>query len=259
MIIGRDKLLENEIFPRLEKGQSFILIGQRGIGKSKILKWAYEHCPDEKKVLVNAGETLGDIIKAMCQVNGIVVSKKKIGELEKEVIQGERVTVFLDDAHKLTPKQAQFFTNYNELYPVYLSGIEPFREEIKRLTWGKKKLVIHAVAKEYREELARHVISETGANCGLSTLINGGKGVPARTWAIGKGEFIRDDDERVEGEEINIAPILMIGVGGIMIMRYLAIGMEQKDLYILGGCFMGFAYFLRIMIMGMSKKWIKEN
>ena len=69
-----------------------------------------------------------------------------------------------------------------------------------------------------------------------------------------KGEFIRDDDERVEGEEINIAPILMIGVGGIMIMRYLAIGMEQKDLYILGGCFMGFAYFLRIMIMGMSKK-----
>ncbi len=251
-IIGRDRLLEREILPRVMNRKGFLLVGQRGIGKSTILEWAYNQC-DRKKVLVSCMNTYGDIIKSMAKELEITIAKKKVSEIEEEVMKGERVSVFLDDCNKMTPKQALFFTSYNEVSNIYMAGLEPVREEAKRIVWGKKKLRVHPIAKEKRREMGEFIVGSTGSSIALNTIANESKGVPARAWAIARGEYVRDEEERVEGEEVNIAPALMLAVGGIMVMRYIAVGMGEKDLYILGGICMGLAYFLRLVIVKISK------
>ncbi len=80
------------------------------------------------------------------------------------------------------------------------------------------------------------------------------RGIPARAWALARGEVVRDDAERAEGEEINIAPVLLLAVIAIMVLRYIGIGMGEKDLYILGGLGMGTALFIRFFIFQAMKK-----
>ena len=79
------------------------------------------------------------------------------------------------------------------------------------------------------------------------------KGIPGRAWALGKGEVIKEDDERVQGEEVNIAPVMLVAVVAIMITRYISLGMGEKDLYVLAGVGMGFAYLLRYVIKVIAK------
>jgi len=99
-----------------------------------------------------------------------------------------------------------------------------------------------------------HCIEKTGSTVPLSDLIIQSRGIPGRAWAIARGEAIRYDEDRVEGEEINIAPVLFLVIAGIMIFRYIARGLGDKDLYLLGGLLMGVAYFLRYFIRLLTKK-----
>ncbi|PJB37264.1 MAG: hypothetical protein CO107_05400, partial [Deltaproteobacteria bacterium CG_4_9_14_3_um_filter_51_14] len=68
------------------------------------------------------------------------------------------------------------------------------------------------------------------------------------------GEYVREDSERVEGEEINIAPVLLIFVAGIMALRYIGMGIGERDIYMLGGIGMGAAVFLRYFIFSLMRK-----
>jgi hypothetical protein len=49
-ITGQDKLLEKEVYPRLKKSIPFIVTGQRGIGKSEIIRWSFAHYLSDKAV-----------------------------------------------------------------------------------------------------------------------------------------------------------------------------------------------------------------
>ncbi len=251
-IIGRDRLLEKEIYPRIKNGKGFIITGQRGIGKSEILKWAYEQYK-EKKVYISCMNTYGDMIKQIAKELDIIISKKKISEIEEEVMKNEPVAIFLDDANLISKKRANFLITYDEKACLYLAGIEPFKEDSKRILWGKKKIKLHAIEKTKRYELAKYISLLTGSSTPISIIANEGRGVPGRSWAIAKGEYCKEADERVEGEEVNIAPALMLFCGAIMVLRYIAVGIGDRDLYILGGMCMGLAYFLRMIIMRISK------
>ncbi len=253
-LIGRDKILEREIAPRTYKDAPFILVGQRGIGKSRILSWAYEEYRKDK-IYLNSSYTYGYILKEIAKMQGLEgVKKRGNSELEIEIIKGKKIAIFLDNIERATPKLIALLTNINETWSIYMAGIEPFREELKRILWGKKMIKITAIERNDRVRLADEIINATGTMTNRNTIAVESKGNPARAWAMARGEVTRDDTERVEGEEINIAPVLLIAVVAVMVLRYIGIGMGEKDLYILGGIGMGAALFIRFFIFQAMKK-----
>lgn len=247
-MIGRDKLIANHIYHRVRRKLGFVLSGQRGIGKTEILKWAYFHYEDEKKLYISCNETYGETIKKVAELQGLETNKKTIAELEKEIMKGEEVALFIDDIEKMKPKQAFFFTAWNQWNKVYLAGVEPFREEAKKILWGKQKIKVYPIDASHRLELGDHIIKKIGSMVPREIIANESKGIPGRAWAIGKGEHIRDDDERVKGEEVNISEVMLLLVAVIMVVRYIGMGTGQKDLYIIGGIGMAAAFILRQVI-----------
>ena len=253
-LIGRDKILEREIAPRTYKDAPFVLVGQRGIGKSRILRWAYDEYKKDK-IYLNSSNTYGYILKEIAKAQGLEDVKKKVNsELEIEIIKGKKITLFLDNIERATPKLISLLININETWNIYMAGVEPFREELKRILWGKKKITITAIEKNDRVRMADEIINATGTMANRNTLAIESRGIPARAWALARGEVTRDDTERVEGEEINIAPVLLIAVVAVIVLRYIGIGMGEKDLYVLGGIGMGAALFVRFFIFQAMKK-----
>lgn len=245
--------MQKKIYPRLKKNTAFILCGQRGIGKSSLLKWSYENYQGDKLYL-SCRDAYGQMLKKIAKAQGINADKMKLSDLEHEIIKGKKTALFMDDVERMTPKQAGFFTSLNETWSIYLSGVEPFREELKRLTWGKQKIQINPLSKEDRLKLAEVCIQETGSLVSCNLIASECKGVPARAWAIARGEPVRDDAERVAGEEINIAPALLVAVVAIMMLRYIGMGLGERDLYVLGGLGMGAAVFMRYFIFQAAAK-----
>ena len=253
-LIGRDYLLAKEIYPRIRQNKGFILVGQKGIGKSELLKWAYEHYDKENKIYLSCNETRGEMIKGIAKKLGIIVGKKKIAELEREVLSStEEITLFIDDLERISPKKALFITALGNWNVVYLAGVGPFKERVKKLLWGKQKIRVKSIKYKYRIELGYFVAKSLGCMISPETIARESKGIPGRAWAVGKGEVIRDDDERVEGEEINIAPVMLVGVIAIMITRYVALGIGERDLYVLAGIGMACSYLLRYVIRIVSR------
>ncbi|MCK5780378.1 MAG: hypothetical protein KAH04_05125 [Psychrilyobacter sp.] len=254
MIIGRDNLIKREIIPHLHSKKPFILVGQRGIGKTELLKWSYEFLKTPDKVFVSCNSSFSIILKKIVKAQGEIVGKVHNDELENKIITGKKLMIFIDDIDRMTQKETVFFKALNELWTFYMAGLEPFKEHIKTTVWGKKKLIVHPIQKKYRKELGKLCISNTGSRVPLSALTIQSRGIPGRAWAIARGEATRYDEDRVEGEEINIAPILFLLIAGIMIFRYIARGLGDKDLYLMGGLLMGVAYFLRYFIRLLTKK-----
>ena len=247
-IIGQDKLLEKEVYPRLKKSIPFIVTGQRGIGKSEIIRWAYDHYLSDR-LHFSASLSYGEILKLIADTQGIEDYKKmKNTDLEREIIKSKKIALFIDDIERATPKLIHFLTALNDTWTVYMSGNEPFREELKRVTWGKPKIKLEPIDSKDRLRLADYCISKTGSMTPGHEIASRSRGVPARAWAIAKGEIVRNEGERVSGEEINIAPVFLVVVAGIMLMRFVGKGMGEQDLYLLGGMGMAAGLFIRYFI-----------
>ena len=253
-MIGRDNLLTKEIYPRLNNKRPFYLVGQRGIGKTAILKWAHEQCPG-KKLYIGCGETYGPIVKAIATVQGQdAISKKTITEIEKELLTLQPITLFLDEIEKATPKLIRLLKALNEFWPINMAGLQPFKDELKPLLWGKTELRVNPLDTKYRRELAEMCIKETGSLTDANTMIQMSRGVPARFWAIARGEPLKNDYERVDGEEINIAPLLFLGLVLVMLARYIGRATDDKTLYLISSIIMGLSVLYRMMIYTLSKK-----
>jgi hypothetical protein len=258
-LVGRDALLKREIYPRLKAGKAFCLVGQRGIGKTALLQWAYEQFqddinPEDPAIFVNCSDTYSQIIKEIATAQRIEKTKKMTADLEKEILKGPKLTIFLDEIERATPKLIRLLKALNEVWCVYMAGIEPFKDEMKVLLWGKQKIRLIPVKQEFRTKLAQLCVSDTGSLVDANTIATSCRGVPGRAWAIARGEHVRHDDERVEGEEINIAPILILGICCLVILRYLAREAGERELYLLGSIGMGLAIFGRLLIYRMMRK-----
>lgn len=253
VLIGRDKLLKQEIYPRLKRSKPFIIVGQRGIGKTRCLQWAFHHFSG-LKIYQSGRQSYASFVRAIAQAQGQVIEKEKLETLEARLRLGQPVAVFLDDLESASPKLLGLLTSLSEVWPVYLAGNEPFREESKRLLWGKQKIKLDPIARAERVKLATLVVQETGSLVPVSEIATGCRGVPARAWAIARGEPVRNDAERVKGEEIDFLPVLLLLVAGIIITRYIGHGMGEQDIYTMGGIGMGAAIFIRYLVFrGVSK------
>ncbi len=69
-----------------------------------------------------------------------------------------------------------------------------------------------------------------------------------------RGE-VTPETAKTKGEEIDISPILLLVLVGVMMTRYLAIGLESTSLYLLGGFGMGLGLVFRFFLFkGMTSR-----
>jgi hypothetical protein len=263
-IIGRDRLLQELAARAGRKRPSFLLTGPRGSGKTALLEWSYERAP-EPKALISAGSTMRDNMIAIARSWGleseiekegrkVPVSRAKIADLERAVLTCPDGLLFIDDIQVATPTFLRRFKIWRERYVVFAAGVPPFaKEELKRTLWGLKTIEVRPLDRKHRQTMAEKVCQSLGASASPRLIAQSSRGYPGRIVAMARGE-IDDSNPRVAGEEINLAPILLLGVAGIMAVRYIGLGLGETDLYILGGVGMGVAVFARyFLFQGMRK------
>lgn len=262
-LIGRDRLLEREIYPRAKaKKPPFLLVGQRGVGKTAVLEWAFGQA-DGNKALLSAStpmrESMLQIVKAwglkvLDEDKEINPDRAKIAHLETAIMREEQGTLFVDDISSAPPAFLRRFKVWRERFTVHATGVPPFKkEELKRCLWGLKEIKVHPLSQIDRKRLAKRVCAAVGADKPPSDIAMASRGLPGRITAMTQGE-IEETAPRVAGEELDLSPVLLLGVSGLVICRYAGIGLNETALYLIGGMGMGMALFLRFILMRGMKK-----
>ncbi|MFZ2654030.1 MAG: ATP-binding protein [Victivallales bacterium] len=246
-IIGRDKLIKEELYPRLKEGKPFLIEGQAGIGKTVLLKWCHENCEEQAKAYFSCNWRYHQCIREIAAALGLPNAERmSVQVLEKSILMsGKKATLFIDNVENIKPQMLNFL-NTIPGWRMYFAGKNgKIREELKPIIWGMKRVQIRSLNMEDSEEIAKLAIATTGAVIDFRSLVDSGKGVPGRIWAMCRGEVV-EDDEKVVGEEIDIFPVLAVFIVGFMIcLRYTGKASGSGDLYLIGGIGMGIAIFIR--------------
>jgi hypothetical protein len=258
-LIGRDAVLEREVYPRLRHQTPFLLVGTHGVGKTALLEWSYDHCPGGKNAFCSGHWTVRENLKAICEGWGLQavddegrdrgLSRAQMAWLEKAIMKVPTNTgvIFFDDVEKATPAMLRRVKLLRERCVLFLAGTPPFsKEELKRVLWGVKELPIGPIQGADRLALAQAILQHEGASLSVSEMGHASRGLPGRMVAMARGE-VEEESPRVEGEELNLAPVLLIGVGVLCIVRHLGSGLDRADL-VLGGLGLGLAVFLRFVL-----------
>ena len=256
-LLGRDKLLQREILPRATRKKApFLLSGARGVGKSAILQWAHDHAPEPKAYLQASKpvkENLHEIIRAWglsVEREGKAVSSDRatIAELERVVMAQTGGTLFVDDLDAATPAFLRRLKAWRERFTVHAAGVPPFsREELRRIIWGLKEVTVHPLPTNERDRLALAVCQHAASPSAPREIAQASRGYPARIWAMARGE-IETTAPRVAGEEVDISPVLLLGLAGVVVTRFIGMSLDEADLYVLGGFGMAAAMVARFFL-----------
>ncbi len=264
-LLGRDKLLKSEIYPRvLRKKPPFLLSGPRGIGKTALLQWGYEQA-DGIKAYISASAPVKDCLIAivkgwglqeLVQRDGKQVAPERalVSDLERTIMASDGGLIFVDDLHAARPVFLRKLKVWRERFIVFAAGVPPFSsEQLRRSIWGLKQLHITPIPRNERLRMARAFCSVTASIGSPEQIAHAARGYPARMVAGALGE-IEDATPRVEGEEINIAPVLLFVLAGIVALRYIGMAVDETSLYVMGGLGMAFALIFRFFLFkGMGK------
>ena len=256
-LIGRDRLLAREIFPRAQgKKAPFLLTGRRGVGKSAVLQWAYEHAK-EPKAYVSASWTVKEMFIEICKGWQLSIERggKRVSSehatlaiLERAINSASKGSIFIDDIHNATPALLRRLKLWRERFSVFMAGVPPFtREELKRNLWGLEEIGLIPLAEADRRKLAELVCQHVGSDKLPSEIAIASRGYPGRIVAMAIGT-VEQTAPRVKGEEIDLAPLLLLGCAAIVAVRYISIGLGEIDLYILSGIGMGLLVFFRFYL-----------
>ena len=263
-LVGRDNLLKKEIWPRIKNPKPFLLLGPAGIGKTAILEWAYQNC-NTKKAYLSALNTVRENLQAICRGWDLEVideegkekpiSRASIAILEKAVFKADQGVLFIDEFDKATPALIRRLKPLSERHILIAAGRPNFKkEELKRLTWGMAEVNVKPLGPKARLELAHRMVRHFGTPVTPSEVAQASRGFPARILAMCRGE-VETRSVKVEGEELDLSPVFLLGLAGLVAVRYIAVGLESTDLYILGGLGMGLGVFARFFLYkGMSRR-----
>ena len=262
-MFGRDNLLKKEIWPRLKEKKPFFIVGPAGIGKTALLEWCFEQASGPKAMLC-ATRTVRENMQALCkgycleatneEGKKVPISRANVASLERSVFRAEPGIIFLDEFDKCTPAFIRRLKALAERHVLVAAGKQPKKEELKRLSWGMAEVRVPPLPHKARQEMALKVTAHFGSKVPPSEIVRASRGYPARLVALSRGE-IAQGPQRVEGEELDLSPVLLVGLAGLVAVRYIAVGLESTDLYILGGLGMGLGVFARFFLYrGMARR-----
>lgn len=263
-LIGRDRLLSEQIRPRLREGRGFVLTGQHGIGKTALLEWTMKHTPG-KVALVSATWTVKEILAQICSDwrlevrndDGEVISKSRwqVAWMEKAVLAQTDNWLFIDDIHQTTPALLRRLKTIRDRCLLVGAGVPPFRrDELRRLLWGLPELKIKPLPAKEMNRIAKTAAPILCTRTPIPDAVHAARGIPGQLMHALRGE-VTPETAKTKGEEIDISPILLLVLVGVMMTRYLAIGLESTSLYLLGGFGMGLGLVFRFFLFkGMTSR-----
>jgi hypothetical protein len=256
-MIGRDGILNKEIYLRCKgKKAPFLLSGYRGIGKTAILQWAYEHGKEPKAFISATYSVKENLLKIAEKWNleiqdgdkTIPLTRAKLSDLENAILKQREGAIYIDDIQRATPALLRRFKVWRERFNIFCAGVPPFKkEELKRNLWGFYEIKIKPIDKEHRLEIAQKACEFFGSTESPTEIAHNSRGYPGRIIAMAKGT-VDVETQRVKGEELDLSPVLLVLVVGLIIFKFVGRGLDDTALYILGGVGMGFAVFIRFFL-----------
>ena len=81
----------------------------------------------------------------------------------------------------------------------------------------------------------------------IEEAVHASRGIPGQLIHALRGE-VTPEAAKVSGEEIDLSPVLLVGLAAVMVTRYVAIGLESTSLYMLGGLGMGIGLIVRFYL-----------
>jgi hypothetical protein len=256
-MIGRDGILQKEIYSRCKGRKApFLLSGIRGIGKTAILRWAYENGKEPKAFISATYSVKENLLKIAKKWNleikdgdkKISLARAKLSDLENAIFKQSEGFIYVDDIQRATPALLRRFKVWRERFSIFCAGVPPFnKEELKRNLWGFHTIDIKPIDKKHRLELAQKACQFYGSTHSPTEIAQNSRGYPGRIIAMAKGT-IDVETQRVKGEELDFSPVLLLVIVGIMIFRFIGRGLDDTALYILGGVGMGLAVFIRFFL-----------
>lgn len=264
-LIGRDRLLSDQIRPRLREKKGFLLTGQHGIGKSALLEWASDYAPG-KAAFVSSTWTVKEILKGICQdwelevVNddGEAMSRTRwqVAWMEQAIYTCGATTnwLLIDDIHQATPAVLRRLKVLRDRCLIVGAGVPPFRrEELRRIMWGLPMIEVKPLNKADMMRLGIAAAPLIGTRTSVTEAVHAARGIPGQLMHALRGE-VTPDNTKTKGEEIDISPLLLLVVVAIMAFRYVGRGLDSPSLTMLGGFGMAAALIVRMVLFkGMSK------
>jgi hypothetical protein len=190
------------------------------------------------------------------ELEGKKVNPQKLTSnmLDKAIAKEQDGTIFIDDIQKASPTLIRRLRLWKERFTLYVAGTPPYREELKQVLWGLKEYEIGPIPKDKRVELAQKMCEHYEAALSFHDVARTSRGIPGRMAAMAIAEEVEETSHRVEGEELDLGPVLLLGIVAIVAVRYIGMGLNQTDLYILGGLGMGVAMILKFFLFKGMKK-----
>jgi hypothetical protein len=263
-LLGRDKLLMNEVRPKLREKRGFVLTGQHGVGKTALLEWCKKHIPDNVS-FVSASWTIKEILQHICidwQVeilddNGAVLPKSKwqVLDMYNAILALSGNWLIIDDIHQAAPAMIRKLKPFRDRFVFICAGILPFRkDELKRLLYGLKYVDVKPIENKDMFRIAEISAPLLKTDIPISDAVHAARGIPAYLFNIFNGE-VTPEAIRTDIEEIDISPVLMIGLVFVMALRYIAKGYEDSTgMVMTGGLGMAVALIFRFYLFkGMRK------
>jgi len=268
-LLGRDRLLEKLLPRALGKKPEFLLVGARGVGKSSVLEWCFERAREagQTAALVSCDDTVKQVLAEICSAWKLsvyrgdkIVSPHQAGveALNQAImkVSNKKSMLFIDDMHMAKPALLKKLKVWRERFTVYACGVKvelTKRESLKRCLFGYREIEIPVLSEEFRLKLAEAVCVHVGSSNSPSEIAAASGGMPARIVAMAQAE-VEIISPRVKGEELNLSPVFLM-LGGLAVgLRYLGSGLNQTDLYLLGGLGMAIFICLRyVLLPGMSR------
>ncbi len=270
-LFGRDDLLSKKVYPRVRGRGRFYLTGQRGVGKTAVLEWTYQNSPEPKALLSTTLSPREFLIQLCVQLkfdvpldDGEFSIERKLSRMTKEKIEellvkstAERnipANIFIDDIEKIKPTILRIFSFLTLHNRLFFAGISPFKDDLKKYLWGAVEIELPKLKRDDIIKIVEETSKKIGRIVPVVQICNASNGIPGRAVQMVHGEIEWKKPARTQGEEINIAPVLLFVLVVAVTVRYISLGLNLVDLYILGGIGAGLGIFLRFFIYRMVSK-----
>ena len=278
LLIGREEELKR-IEENISKGRHTLLAGRLGIGKSHLLRYLEKTLKRAVYVerIYPLKAALLDILKHLHQRGRLKAPRgvgrdwealsrkfsrlhvKSLAELVVEQIKGKKYVLLLDQLEAVTPA---ITATLNQLLScaLVIGAASKLKENHRKVWWAFDLIELPPLTREESLELLYQIIGEEpveNREMFVNKVLAQADGNPYAVVEMAKQagaeemvtpQFIRDLRHPAGVKYLDITPLLLLVGTCVVAARFLALGVDNTDLYVLAGVGGAFFVFFRYFI-----------